>query len=133
MERPRFIMPPAHAGGYSQAVRVGNRVETSGQGGWTDTMEYPADVRDEIALAFDNLERVLVASGATWDHVIAVNSYHMPVTVEVCEIMSEQFRLRMPAHAPIWTCTSVPSFGNPGMRVEIRVTAIVTDDAGNPA
>jgi enamine deaminase RidA (YjgF/YER057c/UK114 family) len=128
MERPQFIMPPAQAGGYSQAVRIGERVETAGQGGWTATGEFAPELRDEIAQAFENLSAVLAAAGATWEHVVAVNSYHMPVTQEACAIMGEQFAARMPRHAPIWTCTSVPSFGLPGMRVEIRVTAIITGD-----
>ena len=128
MKRPEFILPPTQPGGYSQAVKIGNRVETSGQGGWTDTGEYPAALDDEIAQAFDNLEHVLHMAGAKWDHVISVNSYHMPLNTDVYAMMIEQFRLRMPSHAPIWTCTSVPSFGNPGMRVEIRVVAIIVSN-----
>jgi enamine deaminase RidA (YjgF/YER057c/UK114 family) len=34
---------------YSQAVRIGDRVEISGQGGWYDEFGFPADLRDEIS------------------------------------------------------------------------------------
>ncbi len=126
MERPQFILPPTANGScYSQAVRVGNRVETSGQGGWRDDGTCPEALHDEIAQAFDNLEHVLTLAGATWDDVISVNSYHMPIDTETYDIMCAQFRVRMPNHAPIWTCTSVPNFGVAGMRVEIRITAII--------
>jgi len=60
---------------YSQAVRIGDRVEISGQGGWDDEFGFPVDLRDEIVAAFDNMERALATAGATWLDVIAVNSY----------------------------------------------------------
>jgi len=60
-------------------VKIGNRIETAGQGGWTDTYEYPADrsLREEITRAFDTVEYVLKVAGASWDDVVAVNSYHI--------------------------------------------------------
>jgi enamine deaminase RidA (YjgF/YER057c/UK114 family) len=63
---------------YSQAVRHGNRVETSGQGGWDDNWCFPESVRDEVIQAFDNVERTLATAGASWRHVISVHSYHLP-------------------------------------------------------
>ena len=57
---------------YHQAVRVGDRVETSGQGGWDDEMNFPDSLEDEIVRAFDNLERTLAQAGATWRDVISV-------------------------------------------------------------
>jgi len=93
---------------YSQAVRVGARIETSGQGGWTDDFQFPhAELRDEIAQAFENVGRTLACAP------------------EVNTIMTELFRKHMPNHAPIWTLLGVAALGDPRMRVEIRVTAIV--------
>jgi len=113
---------------YSQAVRVGNRIETSGQGGWTDEFQFPhTELRDEIAQAFENVGRTLACAGAGWEHVIHVNSYHVGFTPEVNTIMTELFRKYMPTHAPIWTLLGVAALGEPKMRVEIRVTAIVPE------
>jgi enamine deaminase RidA (YjgF/YER057c/UK114 family) len=39
--------------------------------------------------------------------------------------MTAQFRHYMPDHAPIWTLLGVAALGDPKMRVEIRVTAIL--------
>ena len=39
--------------------------------------------------------------------------------------MIAQMRKWMPDHAPIWTETGVAALAAPGMRVEIRVTAIL--------
>jgi len=85
VEHPAFIIPPGYGEHqrdlyhYAQAVKIGNRIETAGQGGWTDTCEYPTDrsLREEITRAFDNVEYVLKAAGASWDDVVAVNSYHI--------------------------------------------------------
>lgn len=132
MSTPEFFITPGYGDylrenlHYSQAVKVGNRVETSGQGGWDDEFQIPADVTEEIDRAFDNLTRTLTAAGARWEHVIHVNSYHVGgFAPEVNEAMVRNYRRYMPNHAPIWTELGVESLGLPTMRVEIRVTAII--------
>ena len=112
----------------SQAVKFGNRSETSGQAGWDANWNFPDTLEDEVAQAFKNVERMLAAVGATWEHVIAVNSYHVAFREEVYEIMTEHFQRYMPDHAPIWTLVGVTALGDPKMRVEIRVTAIVPEE-----
>src|SRR5690242_16153385 len=62
---------------YSQAVRIGNRVEISGQGGWDDDITIAENLDEEIVRAFDNVERTLATAGATWRDVVHVNSYHV--------------------------------------------------------
>lgn len=64
---------------YSQAVRVGNRVETSGHGGWDHAWEFPGSVDAEIVQTFDNLTRTLDEAGVSWRNVVQVNSYHVGV------------------------------------------------------
>lgn len=118
---------------YSQAVRIGDRVEISGQGGWDDDLDFPESLSEEIVRAFDNVERTLAAAGATWRDVVHVNSYHVATEADTIgrahnDVMVEQMRLRMPGHAPIWTQTGVTVLGAPKMRVEIRVTAVVGAD-----
>lgn len=132
MNKPEFFAAPGYGERqlrlfhYSQAVKVGNRIETSGQGGRDDNWHFPETLAKEIAQAFRNVERTLASAGANWQHVIAVNSYHVGFTEEVNQIMTERFRHHMP-HAPIWTLLGVAALGDPRMRVEIRVTAIVPE------
>lgn len=135
MSEPEFYATPGYGDvmraelHYSQAVRVGDRVETSGQGGWDDELTVPEDLGDEIALAFANVERTLATAGATWADVVGVESYHVVDSAESFtvhnRVMVEQFRTRMKDRAPIWTQTATPALGLSTMRVEIRVTAIV--------
>jgi len=133
MSKPEFFATPGYgerqlrAFHYSQAVKIGNRVETSGQGGWSDNWEFPESLTDEIAQAFRNVERTLASAGAAWQHVIQVNSYHVGFPDEVNQTMTERFRHYMPDHAPIWTALGVAALGDPKMRVEIRVTAILPE------
>ncbi|OXM50663.1 hypothetical protein CFP71_27375 [Amycolatopsis thailandensis] len=136
--QPRFFVTPGHGERllpemrYSQAVRVGDRVEISGQGGWADDLPFPTfpeDLEAEIVQAFENVERALAAAGATWRDVIAVDSYHVPETPGFIgethnRVMVEQFREHMGDRAPIWTEIGVAALGAPKMRVEIKVTAI---------
>ena len=132
MTRPQFFVTPGYGERqlsgmhYSQAVRTGNRIETSGQGGWSDDWTFPASLADEIAQAFCNVERTLATAGAGWSHVVHVNSYHVGGFPRgVNETMVKLFRHYMPDHAPIWTALGVAALGDPAMRVEIRVTAVL--------
>ena len=139
MSTPTFFATPGYGDTqlrtmhYNQAVRIGDRVETSGQGGWDDDFTFPETLEEEIVRAFDNVERTLATAGATWRDVIAVNSYHVPDAPDSIgdahnRVMIEQFRLRMDDRAPIWTQSGVTALGAPGMRIEIRVTAVVGHD-----
>ena len=115
---------------YSQAVRIGNRVEISGQAGVDGDLNIPASLEDEIVLAFDNVERTLATAGATWGDVVHVNSYHVISEPDSTfavhnDIIAAQFRERMPERSPIWTETGVTALGLPEMRIEIRVTAVI--------
>ena len=137
---PEFFVTPGYGETllanmrYSQAVRMGDHIEISGQGGWDDHFNFPTDIADEIVAAFDNVERTLATAGATWRDVISVNSYHVAETNvsigdEPNRVMVEEFRKRMGERAPIWTQIGVVTLGAPKMRVEIRVTAVVAHDA----
>lgn len=131
MSEPEFFVTPGYGERqlkrfrYSQAVRIGNRLEISGQGGWTDDWTFPEAIADEIDQAFRNVERTLTAAGAAWRHVVSVDSFHVVLDSDVTRVMAERFAQHMPDHAPIWTAVGVAALGDPKMRVEIRVTAIL--------
>jgi enamine deaminase RidA (YjgF/YER057c/UK114 family) len=132
MNKPKFFFTPGYGESrldelhYSQAVKIGNRVETSGQGGVDDNLQIPESLTDEIAQAFRNVERTLATAGAGWEDVVHINSYHVGgFPPEVNDVMVKLFRHYMPNHAPIWTEVGVAALALPKMRIEIRVTAIV--------
>lgn len=119
---------------YSQAVRLGDVVLISGQGGWNDEIRFPTDLEVEIVQAFDNVQRTLATVGATWADVVAIDSFHVPTADDEIgddhtRVMAEQMRLRMLGQEPVWTEVGVAALGAVGMRVEIKVTAYVGSEA----
>jgi enamine deaminase RidA (YjgF/YER057c/UK114 family) len=64
---------------YSQAVRVGNTIRCSGQGGWNEEGIIDAnDAKAQIEQAFRNVEKNLKHAGASgWSDVYSVKSYHI--------------------------------------------------------
>lgn len=138
MTQPEFFATPGYGDRqlaemrYSQAVRVGDRVEISGQGGWDDDLTFPESLKEEIVKAFENVARTLATAGTTWRDVVSVDSYHVPEVPGFIgethnRVMVAQFREHMGDRAPIWTEIGVAAIGAPKMRVEIRVTAIAGD------
>lgn len=136
MSAPSFFATPGYGDTqraemhYNQAVRIGDRVEIAGQGGWDNEFVFPTDLEEEIVRAFDNVERTLNHAGASWRDVISVDSFHIPEAPDFIgpthnRVMVEQMRKRMGDRAPIWTELGVAALGAPGMRVEIRATADV--------
>ena len=116
--------------GYNQAVRVGDRIECSGQGGWLPAEEgaaginFPESLAEEVKQAFRNVETALKAAGGKgWSQVFRVNSYHTDITPELTAIMTANFKEWMPDHKPIWTQVGVAKLGADQMRVEIEVAA----------
>ncbi|KAK1622823.1 L-PSP endoribonuclease family protein [Colletotrichum phormii] len=110
---------------YSQAVRIGDRIECAGQGGWDPVSgEFYKEINEQIDQAFKNVELNLKdAGGKGWSQVFRVNSYHVPINDEALAAMVRNFRRYMPDHQPISTCVGVPRLGEDDMRVEIKVVA----------
>ncbi|RDW63051.1 RidA family protein [Aspergillus mulundensis] len=110
---------------YNQAVRIGDRIECAGQGGWDPvTGEFEKEINAQIDLAFANVEHNLKdAGGKGWSQVFRVNSYHVPINNKALVAMVRNFRKYMPDHQPIWTCVGVTRLGSDDMRVDIEVVA----------
>ncbi|PWY77007.1 hypothetical protein BO70DRAFT_397896 [Aspergillus heteromorphus CBS 117.55] len=66
---------------YIQAVRIGDRIECSGQGGWDPTTGvFYRDINAQVDQSFKNVEPNLQnAGGKGWEQVFRVNSYHVPI------------------------------------------------------
>ncbi|KAK4202116.1 Endoribonuclease L-PSP/chorismate mutase-like protein [Triangularia verruculosa] len=120
--KPMFFTYPGHGEilskefHYSQAVRIGNRIEISGEGGWNPTTgAISSSLAEEIEHAFSNVELALQAASpdpttkVTWRQSVAA-------TLK---------RFCGPEHRPILTVVGVPQLALPGMNTEIEVVALV--------
>jgi enamine deaminase RidA (YjgF/YER057c/UK114 family) len=111
---------------YSQAVKVGNIVKISGQGGWDAEGNMASSAAKQVELALENVERALKAadSSLSWSNVYAIRSYHTNID-ESAELAIEGWRRVMPQHRPVWTCVEISKLGVEGMQIEIEVEALV--------
>lgn len=137
MSKPEFFDTPGYGEifrtqySYGQAVRIGDRVEISGQGGWNDDLTFSADsLETEIQKAFDNVEKTLAAAGATWHDVVKVNTYHKPssedsIGEDHLTAVVDQFRRRAGEHLPLWTALGVQALGLPEMHIEVEAIALI--------
>ncbi|KAJ5756877.1 uncharacterized protein N7511_007059 [Penicillium nucicola] len=110
---------------YSQAVVLGNFVKCSGQGGWEQSGALnPDDIPGQVDLAFQNVDRVLQASGLRgWEDVYSIRSYHVGIDASY-DLTVNKLKERIPGHRPIWTAIAVPQLAFPAMKIEIEVEAI---------
>ncbi|KAH8892785.1 endoribonuclease-like protein L-PSP [Thozetella sp. PMI_491] len=113
--------------GYSQAVRVGDRIEISGQGGWDPDSApgvFSKDLKTQIAQAFANINLALkTAGGKGISQVYRINSYHPNQTPEAYRFMKENLEKWFPDHRPIWTAVGVEKLAFEEMLIEIEAVA----------
>lgn len=136
MSKPEFFDTPGYGeiartrNHYRQALRIGDRIEISGQGGWDANFTLSVTpLEDEIDKACDNIEKTLAEAGATWGDVVNVHSYHVPtaddsIGSQHMSLMVDQFRKRLGERQPLWTALGVEALALAGQRVEIEVVAI---------
>ncbi|TGZ85505.1 endoribonuclease L-psp family protein [Ascodesmis nigricans] len=110
---------------YSQAVRVGDRIECAGQGGWDPaTSKVHEDIGDEVDQAFANVDLTLRdAGGEGWSQVYKVTVYLVEVSDEIVGHLVRNLKKWCPNHQPILTALAIKELGLPGMRVEVEVAA----------
>ncbi|KAI5475879.1 hypothetical protein MNV49_000761 [Pseudohyphozyma bogoriensis] len=111
--------------GYSQAVRIGDRIECAGQGGWDPaTGEFNTEINAQIDQAFKNVDLNLKdAGGKGWSQVYRVYSFHVPINNEALTAMTRNFKKWMPDHKPIWT----RRLGGRSLRRAVRSSTRLTD------
>ncbi|KAI8630338.1 putative L-PSP endoribonuclease family protein [Xylariaceae sp. FL1651] len=121
---------------YSQAIRVGNRIICSGQGGWDPSPEkmdlsklIKENLMEEIDQAFSNVDLNLKhAGGKGWEQVYKVNTYSTDLRAQNGRV-SENLRKWMPNHTAVWTAVGVSHLGLDGMHFEIEVEALDEEGA----
>ncbi|TPX15287.1 uncharacterized protein E0L32_004564 [Thyridium curvatum] len=113
---------------YSQAVKLGSVVRTSGQGGWDEQFNITSDLEKQIETAFSNVLKALKAvdSRLEFDHIVAIRSYHLDMDASF-NVMTAAFKKLFPNHRPIWTCIQIGKLGIEGMQVEIEVEALIPE------
>jgi enamine deaminase RidA (YjgF/YER057c/UK114 family) len=128
----RFItpktMPPTR--GYSQVVETtgpNRTIYLAGQLGMTPDGKFagaPGDFRSQATQCFENLKIGLAEVGATFEHVVKVNSYlvdmaHLPIYLEVRD---RYVNTKAP---PASTTIQISQLARDGAIFEIEAIAVV--------
>jgi enamine deaminase RidA (YjgF/YER057c/UK114 family) len=128
MTRRDAIFPPnrhalydAHQ--YSPAIRSGDLLFVSGQVGSRADGSPEPDFAKQVKLAFDNLNAVLKAAGASFDDVIDVISFHTDPEKQFETVMAVRAQEIGEAPWPTWTAVGVTWLA--GFDFEMKVMARV--------
>ncbi|PVI00878.1 putative translation initiation inhibitor [Periconia macrospinosa] len=114
---------------YSQAVRIDNRIEISGQPGLDpETEAIPKSFTEEIEQAFSNVELALKSAGGKgWSQVYRVRMYVVLsddlTWADVLGHGANALKKWCPDHAPLLTGVEVKSLALEGMRIEVEANA----------
>ena len=115
----RHALYEAH--GYSAAIRSGDLLFVSGQVGSQHDGSPEPDYSEQVDRAFQNLEAVLVAAGATFDDIVDVTSFHTEPEKQFELFMAVKNRYFNTKPYPNWTAIGVNWLA--GFDFEIKVIA----------
>jgi enamine deaminase RidA (YjgF/YER057c/UK114 family) len=108
---------------YSQAVRVGDLVFVAGQPGWDERFRAPEDEEAEYERLFANLAVVLAAAGCGLGDVVDAVSLH--ASGADLGLFWQVRNRHLAAPWPAWTTIEDVKLALPGLRAEVKVTAVV--------
>ncbi len=126
----RFSNPDtiAKPPGYSHVVEVtgpGRLVYFAGQLGMDRSGKMGANAREQIELAFENLEAALASVGAGFEHLVKINNYVVDIGVNIALFREIRDRYVNTAAPPASTTIGVPELARPGALFEIEAIAIL--------
>ena len=106
---------------YSAAVRSGDLLFVSGQVGSREDGSAEPDFTKQVQLAFDRLNAVLAAAGASFDDVVDVTTFHTNPEAQLDTVMAIRDGAIGGAPYPTWTAVGVTWLA--GFDFEIKVIA----------
>ncbi|HCL48561.1 MAG TPA: hypothetical protein DHW86_03495 [Rhodobiaceae bacterium] len=127
IEKKLFRSGP-YADFFSQGVQVGNTVYLSGQVGTDEAGNAPADIVEQMKLAYAHIESVLAAYDATMDNVVEETWFVTDVSDCMAKV-GELFGARQEIYGKIpevcQTLVGVTALVDPSFHIEIKCVAVV--------
>ena len=119
---------------YCPGIKVGNTLYISGQVGRDENLQVVEDTEAQFVQAFENVNKVLLAAGSSFDDVVEMITYHvteanvaesqqliiphLPLFIQVKDrYFTNQY--------PTWTGVGVTGLSTAGLIVEIKCTAVL--------
>jgi enamine deaminase RidA (YjgF/YER057c/UK114 family) len=128
---------------YCPGIKVGNTLYISGQVGRDENLQVVEEAEAQFVQTFENVKKVLLAAGATFDDVVEMITYHVTgvnlghVQAQPSNVSEQQFTIPyLPLFIqvkdryftnkfPTWTGVGITALSTPGLIVEIKCTAIL--------
>jgi len=123
MEKIHTSNAPEAIGPYSQAIKVGNMIFTSGQIALTPSGEFlDSDIKTQTKQVCENLKAVLSAAGADIKNVVKTTIFLADINDfgAVNEVYGEYF-----SHKPARSTVAVKELPK-GAKVEIECIAVIS-------
>lgn len=128
---------------YCPGIRIGNTVYVSGQVGRDENLQVVEGIEAQFVQAFENVNKVLLTAGVTFEDVVEMVTYHVTTPASVpgdnaSNMASGSQSLIIPhlllfmevkdryfIHKyPTWTKVGVTALSDPRLIVEIKCTAL---------
>jgi enamine deaminase RidA (YjgF/YER057c/UK114 family) len=111
--------------GWSQVALKGKFVFIAGQVGATAKGEMPLDLRSQLKLTYQNIDKCLKAAGATWQDVLYTTVFATSLDTEFYTTWREVQAKYIPAPPfPAMTGVGCTRLTWPNQKVEIEVIAV---------
>lgn len=119
---------------YCPGIKVGNTLYISGQVGRDENLQVVEDTEAQFVQAFENVKKVLVAAGASFDDVVEMITYHVTganvtnapqLTIPHLPLFIQVKDRYFTNKFPTWTGVGVTGLSTPGLIVEIKCTAVL--------
>jgi enamine deaminase RidA (YjgF/YER057c/UK114 family) len=122
------IVPPAFQALYdayhfSPATRVGDTIWVSGQVGVDAQGNVGEDMHVQARMAFESLEVILEAAGASLSDVVELTTFHTDLRGDM-EAFASVKDLYFPSRYPSWSAVGVTQLALPELCIEIRAVAV---------
>jgi len=114
--------------GAAEAIRVGNLIYVSGQTGWRSDVAVQDELYPQAALAFQRLDKILNAAGASARHVVHLQIFlvirEAGTMGEAIEIAFKAKNEVVPECRAAATAVQVAGLFDPAILIEVQAVAV---------
>jgi len=128
MVKKKLFRSGLYADFFSQGVQVGNTVYLSGQVGTDEAGAAPADIVEQMKLAYAHIQSVLAEYGATMDNVVEETWFVTDVgdcMAKVGELFGARQEIYGKTPEVCQTLVGVAALVDPTYHIEIKCVAVL--------
>ena len=84
-----------------------------------------ANAREQIELAFENLQAALASVGAGFEHLVKINNYVVDIGANIAQFREVRDKYVNTSAPPASTTIGVPQLARPGALFEVEAIAVL--------